>query len=76
MSVSFDEVKRIIHEQLSIDKEIIVQHASISNDLGIDSLDLVELVMGLEESFNISISDEDSRKFKTVQDICDYINLI
>ena len=64
----------IIVEQLSVDKEKVVPGASFVDDLGADSLDLVELIMAMEEEFEISIPDEDAEKIGTVQDAIDYIN--
>lgn len=64
----------IIAEQLSVPKEKVVPTASFVDDLGADSLDLVELVMAMEEEFNVEIPDEDSEKMKTVGDAINYIN--
>ncbi len=68
-----DKVKSIIVEQLGVDPEEVNQEASFVNDLGADSLDTVELVMALEESFKIEISDEDAEKIHTVGDAVRYI---
>ncbi|MFH1146378.1 MAG: acyl carrier protein [Pseudomonadota bacterium] len=68
-----DEVVEIIANQLSVPKEEVVSQASFVDDLGADSLDLVELVMAMEEKFGIEIADEDAEKMKTVQDAVDYI---
>ncbi|MBR9981802.1 MAG: acyl carrier protein [Desulfatitalea sp.] len=72
MSVE-DKVKKIIAEKLSVDMEEVVPQASFVDDLGADSLDLVELIMSMEEEFDIDISDEDAEKLVTVQDAFDYI---
>ena len=72
MSVE-DKVKKIIAEKLSVDMEEIVPEASFVGDLGADSLDLVELIMSMEEEFDIDISDEDTEKLVTFQDALDYI---
>jgi acyl carrier protein len=72
MSVE-ERVKAIICEQLSVSEEDVVPQASFVDDLGADSLDLVEMIMAMEEAFNISIADEDAEKIKTVQDAIDYI---
>lgn len=72
MSVE-DKVKKIIAEKLSVDIEEIVPEASFVDDLGADSLDLVELIMSMEEEFDIEISDDDAEKLATVQDVWDYI---
>jgi acyl carrier protein len=73
MSVE-DKVKKIIAEKLSVDLEEVVEEASFVDDLGADSLDLVELIMSMEEEFDIDISDEDAEKLVTVKDAIDYIN--
>jgi acyl carrier protein len=68
-----EKVKAIIREQLSVSEEDVVPQASFVDDLGADSLDLVEMIMAMEEAFNISIADEDAEKIKTVQDVINYI---
>jgi acyl carrier protein len=68
-----EKVKQIICEQLSVAEEDVVSEASFVDDLGADSLDLVEMIMAMEEAFDISIADEDAEKIKTVQDAWDYI---
>jgi acyl carrier protein len=73
MSVE-DKVKKIIAEKLSVDLEEVVPEASFVDDLGADSLDLVELIMSMEEEFDIDISDEEAEKLATVKDAIDYIN--
>jgi len=73
MSVE-DKVKKIIAEKLSVDLEEVAEEASFVDDLGADSLDLVELIMSMEEEFDIDISDEDAEKLVTVKDAIDYIN--
>lgn len=73
MSVQ-DKVKKIIAEKLSVDLEEVVPAASFVDDLGADSLDLVELIMSMEEEFEVDISDEDAEKIVTVQDAIDYID--
>jgi acyl carrier protein len=72
MSVE-DKVKKIIAEKLSVEPEEVVPEASFVDDLGADSLDLVELIMTLEEELDIEISDEDAEKLLTVKDAYDYI---
>jgi acyl carrier protein len=66
----------IIVEQLSVDKDKVVPGASFVDDLGADSLDLVELIMAMEEEFDVEIPDEDAEKIATVQDAIDYIDKI
>jgi len=68
-----DKVKKIIAEQLGIDEDDITPDASFTDDLGADSLDLVELVMAFEDGFDIEIPDEDAEKIKTVADAVNYI---
>jgi acyl carrier protein len=68
-----DKVKKIIAEKLSVDIEEIVPEASFVDDLGADSLDLVELIMSMEEEFDIDISDEDAEKLVTFKDVIEYI---
>lgn len=67
------KLRKIVAEQLSVDEEDVVPDASFIEDLNADSLDLVELIMTLEEEFNIKISDEDAEKIQTVQDAIDYL---
>jgi acyl carrier protein len=74
MAASVEErVREIISEQLNVSKEEVVPEASFTDDLGADSLDLVELVMALEEEFEIEVSDEDAEKIRKVKDVFDYI---
>lgn len=67
------EVKRIITEQLDVDEGEIKAESTFIDDLGADSLGLVELVLAFEEAFEIDIPDEDTEKIRTVQDAVDYI---
>jgi acyl carrier protein len=73
MSVE-ERVKKIIAEKLGVDISEVVPEASFVNDLGADSLDLVELIMTMEEEFEIEISDEQAEKLVTVKDAIDFIN--
>ena len=73
MSVE-DKVKEIIVDQLGVDDKQVTNGASFVDDLGADSLDTVELVMALEEEFDIEIPDEEAEKIEKVQDAIDYIN--
>ncbi|MDM8517799.1 acyl carrier protein [Desulfobacterales bacterium HSG16] len=73
MSVE-DKVKKIVVEKLSVDFEEVVPEATFVDDLGADSLDLVELIMSMEEEFDIEISDDDAEGLVTVQDAIDYIS--
>ena len=67
------KVKQIIVEQLGVDESQVDNTASFVEDLGADSLDIVELVMAFEEAFEIEIPDEDAEKITTVKDAIDYI---
>lgn len=67
------KVTKIIEEQLGVDPDRIKPEASFIDDLGADSLDIVELVMAMEEEFDLEIPDEDAEKLKTVQDVTSYI---
>jgi acyl carrier protein len=69
----FDKVKKIVAEQLSVDPGEVTPEASFANDLGAESLDTVELVMALEEEFDIEIPDEAAEGIATVQAAVDYI---
>lgn len=69
----FERVKNVIVDQLSVDPEEVKPEASFVDDLGADSLDVVELIMGLETEFDIEIPDEDAEKISTVGDAVDYI---
>ena len=64
----------IIVEQLSVDKDKVVVGASFVDDLGADSLDLVELIMAMEEEFDVEIPDEEAEKIATVQNAIDFVN--
>jgi len=74
MASASEKVKQIIVEQLGVDEAEITASASFQDDLGADSLDIVELVMAFEEAFDIEIPDEDAEKIKTVKDAIDYVN--
>ncbi|WP_424102127.1 acyl carrier protein [Moorena producens] len=74
MSEIFDKVQGIVSEQLDVEASEVKLEASFANDLGADSLDTVELVMALEEAFEIEIPDEDAEKIDTVEKAVNYIN--
>ena len=69
----FDKVKEIIIEQLGVTESAITTEASFIDDLGADSLDIVELIMALEEEFDLEIPDGDAEKVVTVGDVVEYI---
>ncbi len=69
-----DRVKKIIIDQLGIDASKITEESSFVDDLGADSLDIVELIMAFEEEFDVEIPDEDAEKIKTVGDATKYLN--
>jgi len=70
------EVIAIVAEQLGIDKNEVTPSKSFIEDLNADSLDLTELIMTLEEKFDVEITEEKAEKLKTVKDVVDYINII
>lgn len=70
----FDKVKEIIVETISCDEDKITPEASLKDDIGIDSLDAMELSMALEEAFNLTIEEEELKRFVKVQDIVDFIS--
>ena len=75
MSASLEErVKNLICDQLAVEADKVTPTASFIEDLGADSLDIVELVMQMEEEFDLDIPDEDAEKMKTVGDVVKYIS--
>lgn len=74
MSTTLDRVKKVVVEQLDVNEDEVTPQASFVDDLGADSLDVVELVMGLEEEFDIEIPDEDAEKITTVAGAVSYID--
>lgn len=70
---TLSEIQRIVSEQLGVDEAQVQPEASFTQELGADSLDVVELVMAFEETFEIEIDDESAGKIQTVQDAIDYI---
>ncbi|MDI6601422.1 MAG: acyl carrier protein [Thermoanaerobacteraceae bacterium] len=69
----FEKVKEIVAEQLGVEPEEVALESSFIDDLGADSLDIVELIMALEEEFDLEIPDEDAEKISTVNDVVEYI---
>ena len=70
---TFDRVKKVVVEQLDVNPEEVTPEASFVEDLGADSLDMVELTMAFEEAFDIEIPDEEAEKISTVQDAVGYL---
>lgn len=70
---TFDQVKKIVVEQLGVEADEVQMSSTFVDDLGADSLDIVELIMAFEEEFNIEIPDEKAEKIKTVEDVVKYI---
>jgi acyl carrier protein len=73
MSETSDRVKKIVVEHLGVEAEKVTEEASFIDDLGADSLDIVELVMAFEEEFGVEIPDDAAEKISTVKDAIDYI---
>ena len=71
---TFEKVKKVVVDQLSVDEALVTPQASFTADLGADSLDTVELVMAFEEEFGCEIPDEEAEKIATVQDAVSYID--
>ena len=69
----FEKVKEVIIEQLAVEDDVIKMETSFIDDLGADSLDIVELIMALEEEFDLQIPDSEAEKITTVGDVVDYI---
>ncbi|MEW6265521.1 MAG: acyl carrier protein [Thermodesulfobacteriota bacterium] len=69
-----ERVTKIVAEQLGVEEADVTPGASFVDDLGADSLDLVELIMAMEEEFDLKIEDEEAEKIKTVQQVIDFIN--
>jgi len=69
----FEQVKKVVVEQLGVSESEVTREASFVDDLGADSLDTVELVMALEEAFGMEIPDEDAEKIKTIGDTISYV---
>ena len=71
--VVFEKVKEIVVEQLGVEENEVIMEASFIDDLGADSLDIVELIMALEEEFDLEIPDKEAEKISTVGDAVEYI---
>lgn len=71
---TFEQLQTLIVERLGVDPADVTLEASFTNDLGADSLDVVEFIMEMEDAFNIEIPDEDAENLRTVQDAVDYLS--
>ena len=69
----FDKLKELVVDQLGVEEDEVTMEASMQDDLGADSLDLVDMVMSVEEEFGVKVADEDLENIKTVGDIVNYI---
>lgn len=74
MTDTFDRIKKIIVDHIEIDESKITLQSSLSDDLGADSLDLVEIIMALEEQFEIEITDEEANNLTTIKEVVDFVN--
>ncbi|MBP1544249.1 MAG: acyl carrier protein [Oscillospiraceae bacterium] len=73
MTMIFEKVKKLISEQLDVEESVVTEAASITDDLGADSLDVVDLVMSIEDEFSVEIPEDQVENIKTVGDIVKYI---
>ena len=71
---SVDRIKKILVDRLGVDESKITENSSFLDDLGLDSLDIIELIMAFEEEFNLEIPDKDAEKIKTVGDAIKYLD--
>lgn len=71
---TFEKIREIIMEQLSVDESMVTIDTNLMKDLEADSLDAVEIIMAIEEEFGIEIPDEDAEKFQTVNDLVKYVD--
>ena len=69
----FDKIKEIIAEQLGVEEDVVTMDTNLMKDLEADSLDAVEIIMAIEDTFGIEIPDEDAEKFQTVEDLVKYV---
>lgn len=72
----FEKVKAILVEELGVDEDKVTKDANIIDDLGADSLDVVEMIMALEDAFDITVNDDEAQKLRTVQDVVTYIEKV
>ncbi|MBR5500797.1 MAG: acyl carrier protein [Clostridia bacterium] len=76
MWIMFEKIRDIVVEQLGVDEDKVTMESSFVDDLGADSLDIVELVMALEEAFGVEIPDSEAEKISTVGDVVEYVKSI
>ena len=69
----FDKIKEIIAEQLGVEEDVVTMDTNLMKDLEADSLDAVEIIMAIEDEFDMEVPDEDAEKFQTVADIVNYV---
>ncbi len=76
MNVIFERIKEMIIEELNVPEEKVTLQARLAEDLGADSIDAVELIMNIEDEFNVQVSDEEAQNIKTVGDLVKYIEAL
>lgn len=76
MNVIFERIKEMIVEELNVPEEKVTMQARLAEDLGADSIDAVELIMNIEDEFNVQVSDEEAQNIKTVGDLVKYIEAL
>jgi acyl carrier protein len=74
VAMTFEKIRDLVVEQLGIDADMVKPETNMMKDLEADSLDAVEIILGIEEEFGIDIPDEEAEKFETVQDLVDYVD--
>ena len=72
--MTFDTIRDIVVEQLSVDADMVQMDTNLMKDLEADSLDAVEIILGVEEAFGLDIPDEEAEKFETVKDLVEYVD--
>ena len=72
--MTFDTVRDLVVEQLGVDADMVQMHTNLMKDLEADSLDAVEIILGVEEAYGLDIPDEDAEKFETVKDLVEYVD--
>ncbi|MDO4383303.1 MAG: acyl carrier protein [Eubacteriales bacterium] len=72
--MTFDKIKELIVDQLGVDEDMVEMDTNLMKDLEADSLDAVEIILGIEEAFGLEIPDEEAEKFETVRDLVEYVD--